>query len=119
LEDRIRASALVSQCMVVGDNRKFIAALITIDPESFEQWKQQKGKTGEVAEMIDDPDLNAAIQEAVDNANQAVSKAEGIRKFRILPADFSEESGEMTASLKVKRYVVNKARSKEIEELYN
>ncbi|MBE2999081.1 long-chain fatty acid--CoA ligase [Nocardiopsis sp. HNM0947] len=119
LEDRIRASALVSQCMVVGDNRKFIAALVTIDPESFEQWKEQKGKTGEIAEMTEDPDLTAAIQEAVDNANQAVSKAESIRKFRILPSDFTEESGEMTASLKVKRHVVSKEWSKEIEEIYN
>ncbi|WP_017614352.1 AMP-dependent synthetase/ligase [Nocardiopsis salina] len=119
LEDRIRANALVSQCMVVGDNRKFIAALVTIDPESFEQWKEQKGKTGEIAEMTGDEDLKAAIQEAVDNANQAVSKAESIRKFRILPSDFTEESGEMTASLKVKRHVVNKEWSKEIEEIYN
>lgn len=119
LEDRIRASALVSQCMVLGDNRKFISALVTIDPETFEQWKQQKGKTGEIADMTDDPDLNTAIQKAVDDANQAVSKAESIRKFRILPADFSEESGEMTASLKVKRHVVNKAWSKEIEEIYS
>ena len=118
LEDRVRAHSLVSQCMVVGDNRKFIAALITIDPESFEQWKQQTGKTGEIAEMTDDPDLNATIQKAVDEANKAVSRAEGIRKFTILPSDFTEESGQMTASLKVKRHVVSKEWNKEIEEIY-
>ena len=118
LEDRVRAHSLVSQCMVVGDNRKFIAALVTIDPESFEQWKQQTGKTGEIAEMTDDPDLNATIQKAVDEANKAVSRAEGIRKFTILPSDFTEESGQMTASLKVRRHVVSKEWNKEIEEIY-
>jgi long-chain acyl-CoA synthetase len=118
LEDRIRAHALVSQCMVVGDNRKFIAALITIDPESFEQWKQANGKTGAIADLTEDPDLVAAVQEAVDGANQAVSKAEGIKKFRILPSDFTEESGQLTASLKVKRHVVNKEWSQEIEQIY-
>ncbi|MDT0328801.1 AMP-dependent synthetase/ligase [Nocardiopsis lambiniae] len=119
LEDRIRANALVSQCMVVGDNRKFIAALITIDPESFEQWKDANKKTGGIPELTEDPDLVAAIQEAVDHANQAVSKAEAIKKFKILPSDFTEESGQMTASLKVKRHVVNKEWSKEIEEIYS
>ncbi|MEU0493783.1 AMP-dependent synthetase/ligase [Nocardiopsis sp. NPDC006139] len=118
LEDRIRAHALVSQCMVVGDNRKFIAALVTIDPESFEQWKAANKKTGGIPELTEDPDLVAAIQEAVDHANQAVSKAEAIKKFKILPSDFTEESGQMTASLKVKRHVVNKEWSKEIEEIY-
>ncbi|WP_306367578.1 long-chain fatty acid--CoA ligase [Nocardiopsis sp. CC223A] len=118
LEDRIRAHALVSQCMVVGDNRKFIAALVTIDPESFEQWKTANKKTGGIPDLTEDPDLVAAIQEAVDHANQAVSKAEAIKKFKILPADFTEESGQMTASLKVKRHVVNKEWSKEIEEIY-
>ncbi|WP_150243650.1 AMP-dependent synthetase/ligase [Nocardiopsis quinghaiensis] len=118
LEDRIRAHALVSQCMVVGDNRKFIAALVTIDPDSFAQWKEANDKTGEISDLTEDPDLNAAVQEAVDNANKAVSKAEGIKKFKILPSDFTEESGQMTASLKVKRHVVSKQWSKEIEDIY-
>ncbi|WP_304451068.1 long-chain fatty acid--CoA ligase [Nocardiopsis sp. YSL2] len=118
LEDRIRAHALVSQCMVVGDNRKFIAALVTIDPDAFEQWKEANGKSGAIADLTEDPDLNAAVQEAVDNANKAVSKAEGIKKFRILPSDFTEESGALTASLKVKRHVVSKEWSQEIEDIY-
>jgi long-chain acyl-CoA synthetase len=118
LEDRIRAHALVSQCMVVGDNRKFIAALITIDPESFDLWKESNNKTGEIAELTEDADLQAAIQGAVDDANKAVSKAEGIKKFKILPSDFTEEGGQMTASLKVKRHVVSKQWSKEIDDIY-
>ncbi|WP_028649650.1 long-chain fatty acid--CoA ligase [Nocardiopsis sp. CNT312] len=118
LEDRIRANALVSQCMVVGDNRKFIAALVTIDPDSFEQWREANGKSGQIADLAEDPDLNAEIQKAVDHANQAVSKAEGIKKFRILSTDFTEENGALTASLKVKRHVVNKTWSQEIEDIY-
>ncbi|MFV2196161.1 AMP-dependent synthetase/ligase [Nocardiopsis sp. LOL_012] len=118
LEDRIRANALVSQCMVVGDNRKFIAALVTIDPDSFEQWREANGKSGQIADLTEDPDLNAEIQKAVDNANRAVSKAEGIKKFRILSSDFTEENGALTASLKVKRHVVNKTWSQEIEDIY-
>ncbi len=118
LEDRIRAHALVSQCMVVGDNRKFIAALITIDPESFELWKASNNKTGEIADLTGDADLQAAVQGAVDDANKAVSKAEGIKKFKILPSDFTEDSGQMTASLKVKRHVVSKQWSKEIDDIY-
>ncbi|WP_017581701.1 AMP-dependent synthetase/ligase [Nocardiopsis valliformis] len=118
LEDRIRAHALVSQCMVVGDNRKFIAALVTIDPESFDLWKESNNKTGEIADLTEDPDLQATIQGAVDEANKAVSKAEGIKKFKILPSDFTEEGGQMTASLKVKRHVVSKQWSKEIDDIY-
>ena len=118
LEDRIPAHPLVSQCMVVGDNRKFIAALVTIDPESFDLWKESNDKTGEIADLTEDPDLQAAIQSAVDDANKAVSKAEGIKKFKILPSDFTEEGGQMTASLKVKRHVVSKQWSKEIDDIY-
>ncbi|MEY9213079.1 long-chain fatty acid--CoA ligase [Thermobifida halotolerans] len=118
IEDRIRGHAIVSQCMVVGDNRKFVAALVTIDPEAFEFWKKQHGKTGTVAELVDDPDLRAAVQEAVDDGNRAVSKAESVRKFAILPVDFTEAGGQMTASLKLKRHVIAKQFSAEIDALY-
>ena len=118
IEDRIRGHALVSQCMVVGDNRKFVSALITIDPEAFEFWKKQNGKSGDVPSLVNDPDLVAAVQEAVDDANKAVSRAESVRKFTILPVDFSEEGGQMTASLKVKRHVVAKQFGTEIDKLY-
>ena len=84
LEDRLRAHWLVSQCMVVGDNKPFIGALVTIDPESFPAWCAQNGKQGSIADLVDDPDLRAAIQQAVDDANKAVSHAEAIKKFAIL-----------------------------------
>nr|WP_221308618.1 long-chain fatty acid--CoA ligase [Nocardiopsis mwathae] len=118
IEDRIRGHAIISQCLVVGDNRNFVSALVTIDPEAFEFWKQQNDRTGEIADLVDDPGLIAAVQEAVDDANKAVSKAESVRKFRILPEDFSEEGGQMTASLKVKRHVVTKQYEHEIERIY-
>ncbi|GAA3736378.1 AMP-dependent synthetase/ligase [Salinactinospora qingdaonensis] len=119
LEDRLRGHALVSQCMVVGDNRNFISALITLDPEALEFWKNQRGKTGGIAELTDDPDLIAAVQEAVDNANKAVSRAESVRRFTILATDFTEEGGQLTASLKVKRHVVAEQFAQEIEDLYH
>jgi long-chain acyl-CoA synthetase len=118
LEDRIRGHAIVSQCMVVGDNRNFISALITIDPDAFEFWRAQHNRTGTIADLVDDPDLRAAVQEAVDDANKAVSRAESVRKFTILPEDFSEEGGQMTASLKIKRHVVAKQYAAQIDALY-
>jgi long-chain acyl-CoA synthetase len=120
LEDRLRAHPLISQAMAVGDAKPFIAALITIDPEAFGGWKQRHGKTPEatVGELATDPDLNAEIELAVKEANQAVSKAEAIRKFRILPVDFTEDTGELTPTLKVKRKVVAEKFASDIEALY-
>jgi long-chain acyl-CoA synthetase len=120
LEDRLRAHPLISQTMVVGDNRPFIACLVTIDAEALEHWKQQHGKPAEatVADLANDPDLMAEVQVAVDDANKAVSKAESIRKFVILGSDFTEANGQLTASLKVKRNVVAKDYAAEIEALY-
>nr|WP_218902348.1 long-chain fatty acid--CoA ligase [Streptomonospora nanhaiensis] len=118
IEDRLRGHAIISQCMVVGDNRNFVSALITIDEEAFEFWKGQHDKTGSIADLVDDPDLVATVQEAVDDANKAVSRAESIRKFAILPVDFTQEGGHMTPSLKVKRHVVAKQFSAEIEKIY-
>lgn len=121
LEDRLRAHPLVSQTMVVGDNRPFIACLVTLDAEALDHWKQQHGKPAEAttADLAADPDLIADIQAAVDEANKAVSRAESIRKFTILPNDFTEESGHLTPSLKVKRSVVAKDYAAEIEALYS
>ena len=120
LEDRLRAHPLVSQCMVVGDNKPFIGCLITIDPEAFPAWKAQAGKPGEagVADLVDDPDLRAVIQGAVDEANKAVSNAEAIKSFRILPVDFTEEGGELTPTLKLKRAVVLKEFAADVEAIY-
>ncbi len=121
LEDRLRAHPLISQAMCVGDAKPFIAALITIDPEAFPGWKERNGKNADasVADLADDPDLAAEIDLAVKEANQAVSKAEAIRKFRILPVDFTEDTGELTPTLKVKRKVVAEKFASDIEGLYD
>jgi long-chain acyl-CoA synthetase len=121
LEDRLRANPLVSQCMVVGDQKPFIAALVTIDEESFPNWKSSHGKSADatVADLVDDDDLKADIQVAVDEANKAVSKAEAIKAFRILAADWTMESGHLTPSLKVKRNVVLDDHADVVEQIYS
>ncbi len=118
LEDAIRAHPLVSQAMVVGDGRPFIAALVTIDPEFFEAWAKQHGKEGTIADLVDDPDLQAEIQQAIDAANALVSKAEAVKAFRILPVDFTIEGGELTPTLKVKRRVVSDRYADAIAAIY-
>ena len=118
LEDRLRAHPLISQALVVGDGEPFIGALVTIDPETFPHWAEQHGKSGDIAVHVGDPDLVAAVQAAVDEANAAVSKAESIRKFRILPGDWTEEGGQLTPSLKLKRTVVLRECRDEIAALY-
>ena len=121
LEDRLRAHPLVSQCMVVGDQKPYIACLVTIDPEAIGGWLKTKGKPEgtPVSELVDDADLRAEIQAAVDEANKAVSKAEAIRTFSILPEDWTEEGGQMTPSLKLKRSVVMKQYADDVERLYS
>jgi long-chain acyl-CoA synthetase len=119
LEDRLRAHPLVSQCMVVGDNKPFIAALITIDADMSKGWIAAHKKDGATIESLrHDPDLIAVIQTAVDEANKAVSKAESIRKFTILGEDFTIAGGHLTAKLSVKRHVVAAQFAKEIDDLY-
>ena len=118
LEDRLRAHPLVSQCMVVGDQKPYIACLVTIDAEAVAPWSKAKGKPSDVPSLVDDADLLAEIQGAVDEANKAVSKAEAIRKFAILPSDWTEEGGQLTPSLKLKRSVVMKEYADDVEALY-
>ncbi|WP_181789325.1 AMP-dependent synthetase/ligase [Streptomyces phytophilus] len=119
IEDRIRAHALVAECMVVGDARPFVAALVTLDEEFLAKWAQDSGKPGRTAaELVDDAELRAAVQLAVDDGNAQVSRAESVRKFRILPGQFTEESGHLTPSLKLKRGAVAKDFAAEIEALY-
>ena len=118
LEDRLRAHALVDQCLVVGDGQPFIGALVTIDRDTFPGWAAQHGKASDLSALLDDPDLVAAVQEAVDDANKAVSKAESIRKFAILPGEWTEEGGQLTPSLKLKRNVVVREARGEIDALY-
>ncbi|OBI49986.1 long-chain fatty acid--CoA ligase [Mycobacterium sp. E787] len=120
LEDQLRAHPLISQAMVVGDAKPFIGALITIDPEAFVGWKERNHKPAEasVGDLATDPDLFAEVDAAVKNANLAVSHAESIRKFRILPVDFTEDTGELTPTMKVKRNVVAEKFAADIESIY-
>jgi long-chain acyl-CoA synthetase len=121
LEDRLRAHPLVSQCLVVGDGQRFIGCLITLDPEALEVWTKANGKPEgmTVAQLREDPDVVKEIDAAVATANEAVSQAESIRKYRILDVDFTEDSGHLTPSLKVKRNIVAKDFATEIDALYS
>jgi long-chain acyl-CoA synthetase len=121
LEDRIRSHALVSQAMVVGDGRPFVAALITLDAETFGPWKERNGKPADatIASLRDDPDLVAAVQAAIDDANKAVSRAESIRKFRILDGDFTQEAGQLSVKLGIRRSVLLKDFATDIDALYS
>ena len=121
LEDRARASRLVSQIMVVGDNRPFVAALVTLDREFLPTWLELRHRpTDTPAEKLaDDPEVRAEIQQSIDQANTAVSRAESIRAFRILPDDFTVEGGQLTPSMKLKRDVVSKEHAADIEALYS
>jgi long-chain acyl-CoA synthetase len=119
LEDRLRAHPLVSQCMVVGDNQPFIASLITIDQDMLKGWIAANNKSGATMDTLrNDPDLIAVIQTAVDEANKAVSKAESIRKFTILPTDFTIAGGQLTAKLSLKRHVIGEQYAAEIAALF-
>lgn len=120
IEDRIRAHALVAECMVVGDGRPFVGALVTLDEEFLSRWAEEHGKPAgsTVLSLREDAELLAEVQRAVDDGNAAVSKAESVRKFRILPAQFTEEAGHITPSLKLKRNVVAKDFADEVESIY-
>ena len=119
LEDRVRSHPLVSQCLVVGDNKPFIAALVTLDADALKGWIVANKKDGAtIAELANDPTLIAVIQTAIDEANKAVSRAESIRKFTILPTDFTVAGGQLTAKMSVKRHVVGQEFAAEIEALF-
>jgi len=120
LEDRLRAHWLISQCLIVGDARPYIGALVAIDAETFAQWKAETGKpqTATVADLRDDPALRAQIQAATDDANEAVSHAEAIKKFAILDEDFTEAGGQLTPTLKVRRHIIMKQYATQIDALY-
>ena len=118
MEDRIRAHPLVSQCMVVGDGKPFIAALITIDPETIGAWAAKHGKTADIPSLVNDADLIAEIQTAVDDANDSVSRAEAIRKFAILPTDWTQQSGELSMKLSLRRHVVMQNHEDDVAALY-
>jgi long-chain acyl-CoA synthetase len=116
----MRSRPPIGQVMVVGDRRPFIAALVTLEPEAIEHWLavRKRPKDTPRAQLREDPELLADVQKAVDYANEAVSRAEGIRKFVIIDGDFTEENGLLTPSLKVKRHAVTEVYGEEIEKLY-
>lgn len=119
LEDRIREHPLVSQAMVVGEGKPFVAALVTLDPGAFANWARKNGKAGQPLEsLVEDAALRAEVSQAIDSANKTVSRAESIRKFVILPHDFTIERNELTPSLKVRRHVVSSHYAQLIENLF-
>ncbi|MCC2279765.1 AMP-dependent synthetase/ligase [Streptomyces sp. ET3-23] len=119
LEDRLRAHPLVGQAIVVGDDRPYVAALLTLEPEGLAHWQKMRGMEGvPVEELVCDAGLRADVQEAVDEANRLVSRAESIRRFAVLPVDFTEEAGHLTPSLKLRRAVIARDFAEQIEELY-
>jgi long-chain acyl-CoA synthetase len=119
LEDRLRANPLVSQAIVVGDQRPFVAAMLAVDHEALREWAaDQELEDLATAELLAHDLLQVHLQAAVDEANRSVSKAESIRAFAILPRDLSVESGELTPTLKVRRAIVVKTYSAVVEELY-
>ncbi|MFI7016436.1 AMP-dependent synthetase/ligase [Streptomyces sp. NPDC050164] len=119
LEERVRDHPLVNQCIIVGNDRPYIAALVTLDQEAVEHWLTMRGKMRmSAAELVRDADLETEVRRAVVAANTLVSQAESIRTFRILAQPFTEEHGLLTPSLKLKRKAIEKAYEKEVEALY-
>ncbi|MEU5808161.1 AMP-dependent synthetase/ligase [Streptomyces sp. NPDC047718] len=119
LEDWLRAHPLVGQCLVVGDNRPYVTALITLEPEGLAHWRAMRRKEGvPMRELVRDEELRAELQRAVDDANRLVSRAESIRRFTVLPGGFTEARGHLTPSLKLKRTAIVRDYEAEIEELY-
>ncbi|MDT0436031.1 MULTISPECIES: AMP-dependent synthetase/ligase [Streptomyces] len=120
LEDRLRSRPPIGQCLVVGDNRPFVAALVTLDPEALAHWLAVRGLPAgtPIADLADDARLRADVQRAVDHANAAVSRAESIRAFAVVEGEFTEENGLLTPSLKVRRQAATAAYAERIEALY-
>ncbi|MGW5922816.1 AMP-dependent synthetase/ligase [Nocardia fluminea] len=121
LEDSLRAHPLISQVMVVGDGQPFIGALITLDPEALPGWKDRNGVAADTAieSLIENPALVAEVQAAIDETNKKVSKAEAIKKIRILPVDWTQEGGELTPKMSLKRAVVMKQYAGEVDKIYS
>lgn len=119
LEDRIRAHPLVSQCLVLGDRKPFVTALVTLDKEAWPDWARRHGLGGQPSRHVDDPAVRGEIDRAVAAANAAVSQAEAIRRFVVLPVDFTEDQGHLTPSLKLRRRTIVRDFRDEIEALYS
>ncbi|MDS1271031.1 AMP-dependent synthetase/ligase [Lipingzhangella sp. LS1_29] len=121
LEDRLRSRPPIGQCMVVGEGRRYVAALVTLEPDALEHWLAVRKRPTDtpISQLQDDPELRADIQQAVDYANEAVSRAEAIREFRIVDGQFTEDNGMLTPTLKVRRDVVGARHAADIEWLYS
>ena len=119
LEQGVCNHPLVAQCLVVGNDRPYVAALVTLDQEAVSHWLKMRNKPElGAAELVRDPDLETEIRRAVVSANTQVSQAESIRTFRILATQFTEEQGLVTPSLKLRRKAIEQAYAMEIEALY-
>ncbi|WP_316524888.1 AMP-dependent synthetase/ligase [Kitasatospora brasiliensis] len=119
LEERVEAHPMVSQCLVVGDDRPYVAALITLEPAALAHWLKTRGRAqSDPWAVLADEELHVEIQRAVAAANTAVSRAESIRAFRLLPRQFSQEQGMLTPSLKLRRAAITEHYATDIEELY-
>ncbi|MFF7886005.1 AMP-dependent synthetase/ligase [Streptomyces sp. NPDC007896] len=119
LENWLRSHPLIAQCIVLGDRRPYVTVLITLDQDGVTHWRQMIGKHPVPPELLmDDPELNAILQRAIDEANKLVSRPESIRRFAVLPGDFTELAGHVTPTMKLKRAAIERDFSKEIEELY-
>ncbi|MFI7002938.1 AMP-dependent synthetase/ligase [Nocardia sp. NPDC050175] len=121
LEDSLRANPLISQVMVVGDGQPFVAALITLDPEALPSWQKNHNVPEDtpIEKLIENPELVAEVEAAVAETNKKVSHAEGIKKIRILPIDWTQETGELTPKLSLKRAVVMKQHADDVAKIYS
>ena len=120
MEEIIRQDPLISNALVVGDGKPFVGVLVTLDEEELKRWKANRNipANKKVSELAQDPALRAEVQDAVNLANATVSRAEAIKKFRILDRDLSEQHDEMTPTMKVKRNVVFQRFQDDIDKLY-
>ncbi|MFE2265396.1 AMP-dependent synthetase/ligase [Streptomyces griseosporeus] len=119
LENWLRQHPLISQVMLVGDGRPYVSALITLDMDGVSHWRRMNGKHPVPAELlVDDPELRAVLQRALDEANKLVSRPESIRRFTVLPTDFTEMAGHLTPSMKLRREAVLRDFAAEVEGLY-
>jgi long-chain acyl-CoA synthetase len=118
LENEIKQHPLVSQCVVVGDRRPYLVALVTLDPEEAVAYAKEHGLPEDPAQLVTDAEVRRAIEGHVEQVNQKFARVEQVKKIAILPQDLSQESGELTPTLKVKRAVVTQKHEPEIEKLY-
>jgi long-chain acyl-CoA synthetase len=119
LENDLKASRYVSQALVVGDRRPYVAALITLDPGEIDRWAKSQGIDGDLETLANDVRVRALVQEAVDGVNAGRSRFEQLKRFVILPRDFTMEEGEVTPTLKLKRRVALEHFATAVEELYS